>query len=129
LVCPPSLRSTLIFADYSVPSGRTGRIGFKGIASSFYNEKDEGLASVLTRTLLETKQEIPDFLEQYRPEGDAATKLVFEEDSDFEDAAGEEEGGDAWGADGDDDAEDGGGGGWGAAGDDAKAEEPAADDW
>lgn len=129
MVRPPFLRFTLIFANYCVSSGRTGRIGHKGIASSFYNEKDEGLASVLTRTLLETNQDIPDFLEQYRPEGEAATNLVFEEDSDFEDAAGEEEGGDTWGGGGDDDAEDGGGGGWGAGGDDAKEEEPAADAW
>ena len=88
-------------------TGRTGRIGNKGVASSFYSDRDEPLASVLTRTLLETKQVIPDFLESYKPEGEAAVNLKFEADSDFED----EDGGD------DDEGE---GGGWGG-GDDAAA--------
>jgi ATP-dependent RNA helicase DDX3X len=65
--------------------GRTGRIGHRGLASSFYTERDEPIASVLTRTLLETNQEIPDFLESYQPEGEARNKLKFEADSDFED--------------------------------------------
>lgn len=85
--------------------GRTGRIGYKGTASSFYCDRDEPIASVLTRTLLETKQEIPDFLEPYKPEGEAAVNLKFEEDSDFEEegnAADEVEGG-GWGG-GDDEA-------------------------
>ncbi|ORY67364.1 P-loop containing nucleoside triphosphate hydrolase protein [Pseudomassariella vexata] len=63
-------------------AGRTGRIGHKGLATSFYSESDEPLGPLLTLTLLETKQEIPDFLEQYRPEGEAAEKLKFEPDSD-----------------------------------------------
>jgi ATP-dependent RNA helicase DDX3X len=69
----------------------------------------------LTRTLLETKQEVPDFLEQYKPEGEAAVNLKFEADSDFEeeDAA----------------ADDGEGGGWGGGGDEAKGDgEKAAED-
>jgi len=84
-------------------SGRTGRIGHKGLASSFYNERNEDIASVLTRTLLETNQVIPDFLESYVPEGDARKNLKFEADSDWE-------GSDAGGADG---ADGGGGGAWG----------------
>lgn len=79
------------------------------------------MASVLTRTLLETKQEVPDFLQSYIPEGATADNLKFEADSDFEedepadinggddtaggDAGGTEnaengkngDGGDAWG--------------------------------
>jgi ATP-dependent RNA helicase DDX3X len=58
----------------------------------------------LTRTLLETKQEIPDFLESYKPEGDAAVNLKFEADSDFEEDDGGDGGSDA-------------GGGWGAGSD------------
>ena len=66
-------------------AGRTGRIGHRGLASSFYTDRDESIASVLTRTLLETEQQVPDFLESYRPED--AEKLKFEADSDFEDDA------------------------------------------
>ena len=58
------------------------------------------MASVLTRILMETQQDIPDFLEAYKPEGDAAVNLKFEADSDFED--------------GDGGCEAGSGGGWGA---------------
>ena len=89
-------------------AGRTGRIGHRGLATSFYTDRDEPIASVLTRTLLETKQEIPDFLEMYIPEGDARENLKFEADSDFEEYAG-----------GGDENADGGGSGWGAGGDDA----------
>ncbi len=76
-------------------TGRTGRIGHRGLASSFYNDRDEPIASVLTRTLLETDQEIPDFLQSYVPEGASATNLKFEADSDFEEDVGA--GGDAGG--------------------------------
>lgn len=62
---------------------------------------------------METNQEIPDFLEQYVPEGATAENLKFEADSDFEeDMYGS---GGAGGADGADGAD----GGWGAGGDDA----------
>jgi len=40
------------------------------------------MASVLTRTLQETNQDIPDFLEQYKVSD--GRKLQFEADSDFE---------------------------------------------
>ncbi|KAK1758542.1 putative ATP-dependent rna helicase [Echria macrotheca] len=87
--------------EYTHRIGRTGRIGHRGLATSFFTDKDEGMASVLTRTLLETNQTIPDFLEAYVPEGPARENLKFEADSDFE----EDTGGD-----------DGTGGGWGGAG-------------
>ena len=123
--------------EYTHRIGRTGRIGHRGLATSFYTERDEDIASVLTRTLLETGQEIPDFLEPYIPED--KENLHFEADSDFEDQenaggddAGDEEagGGGAWGGGGGDDtpaedtpAEDTGGG-WGGGGD-----TPANDAW
>ncbi|KAB5547177.1 P-loop containing nucleoside triphosphate hydrolase protein [Coniochaeta sp. 2T2.1] len=95
--------------EYTHRIGRTGRIGNTGIASSFYSDRDEPMASVLTRTLMETQQEIPDFLEAYKPEGDAAVNLKFEADSDFEENDGGSDGGEGggWGAgsaNGDDDA-------------------------
>jgi ATP-dependent RNA helicase DDX3X len=79
--------------------GRTGRIGNLGVATSFYNERDADLAEELTKTLMETNQEIPDFLEQFKPDLGEGAELRFEADS------GDEEEG--TGGDGD--------GGWGAA--------------
>ncbi|KAJ4208168.1 hypothetical protein FSOLCH5_004329 [Fusarium solani] len=103
--------------EYTHRIGRTGRIGHRGIATSFFTERDEGMGSVLTRTLLETNQEIPECLEMYLPEGEARTNLKFEADSDFDpnDVAGAgDAGGAAWGT-GDGDGGDGGNGGnaWG----------------
>lgn len=101
-------------------TGRTGRIGNRGLATSFYNERDADIAPVLVKTLLETKQEVPDFLQEHMPEnwdGDVA-KLQFEveEEENGEDA---DAGGGGWGN------EDAGGeaGGWGAQGDSADAGE------
>ncbi|KAL1843933.1 hypothetical protein VTJ49DRAFT_6876 [Mycothermus thermophilus] len=74
--------------EYTHRIGRTGRIGHRGLATSFYSERDEPIASVLTRTLLETNQEIPDFLQQYVPENYTPETLKFEADSDFEEDAG-----------------------------------------
>ncbi|EAA35674.1 DEAD-domain-containing protein [Neurospora crassa] len=107
--------------EYVHRIGRTGRIGHRGLATSFYTERDEDLASVLTRTLLETGQEVPDFLQQYIPED--TQNLHFEADSDFEedvggggdDADGDDAGGGWGGGGGADDAGDNAGGdGWGA---------------
>jgi ATP-dependent RNA helicase DDX3X len=80
-----------------------------GLATSFYNDRDADLAENLTKTLLETHQTIPDFLEQYIPEGFTAdgqgdiNNLKFEADSDYGDdddngGALIEGGNDAWGA-------------------------------
>lgn len=82
---------------------------------SFYSDKDEPMASVLTRTLLETGQEVPDFLQRYVPEGDALTNLKFEADSDFDETEAQGGGDGGWGQDN----EKGGDGGWGGGGDNA----------
>src|SRR5450432_1530936 len=58
--------------------GRTGRIGNLGVATSFYNERDADLAEELTKTLMETNQEIPDFLEQFKPDLGEGAELRFE---------------------------------------------------
>ncbi|KAJ5970587.1 Helicase C-terminal [Penicillium vulpinum] len=65
--------------EYIHRIGRTARIGNEGIATSFYNERDEDLASDLVKILIECKQKIPEFLDEYRPEGDL---LEFDDDSD-----------------------------------------------
>lgn len=111
-------------------SGRTGRIGHKGLATSFYNaDRDEPLASVLVRTFLETNQEVPDFLQPFMPEGDDLENLKWETNSNPEDRpeggaggsgsafggdAGDASGGGAWGAEGGEAP----GNAWGGNGDD-----------
>ncbi|KAH0320330.1 DEAD/DEAH box RNA helicase, partial [Aureobasidium melanogenum] len=72
-------------SEYIHRIGRTGRIGHKGHATSFYNERNEDLAPFLVNILLETDQPVPDFLEGFKPEGG---KADFEDDvTDDEDEA------------------------------------------
>lgn len=118
MICPQlsmvALRSILIALvspklchdSYILNSiGRTGRIGNMGLATSFYNDRDSDLGETLTKTLLETHQVVPDFLEQYIPEGFTAdgagdiNQLKFDADSDEEDENAAESGeGNAGGA-------------------------------
>jgi hypothetical protein len=86
--------------------GRTGRIGNKGLATSFFNERDEDIAEELTKILLETGQPVPDFLQHHAPE--EGTHLKFEADSDSG-----EEGEAAAAEDGENGEGDEAGGGWG----------------
>lgn len=106
--------------EYTHRIGRTGRIGNVGMATSFYNSRDEEsknicyfygdsqltflVAPVLVKTLLETNQLIPDFLAEFVPEGfengegDVNT-LNFEEVEAEDDFGGDQpaDGGDGWG--------------------------------
>lgn len=83
--------------EYVHRIGRTARIGNIGMATSFYNDKNEDIADALTKLLVETKQEIPEFLDGYKPE--EGEDIKFDDDTDEEvDAAGGE---DAWGGGGD----------------------------
>lgn len=76
--------------EYTHRIGRTGRIGNTGLATSFFNDRDEDLGPQLVMTLLETRQKVPDFLEKHVPEGFTAdgtesgdvSKLKFDADSD-----------------------------------------------
>ncbi|KAB8287887.1 hypothetical protein EYC80_010245 [Monilinia laxa] len=118
--------------EYTHRIGRTGRIGNMGLASSFYNTRNEDIAEALVKMLLETRQDIPDFLEAYLPEGftmDGQTgdidTLHFDDDSDGEEQGGENTEGDAnygtaWGADV-------AAAGWGA--DESTEAAPAAGGW
>ncbi|KAI4275520.1 MAG: hypothetical protein LQ337_003163 [Flavoplaca oasis] len=96
------LKHTLHIINYDFPRdineyvhriGRTARIGNIGLATTFYNDKDEAQAEDLVKLMLETGQEIPDFLEGYKPSGE----LDFQDNSDEEATVGANEG-DAWGA-------------------------------
>ncbi|KAL5606352.1 hypothetical protein BROUX41_002769 [Berkeleyomyces rouxiae] len=55
--------------EYVHRIGRTGRIGHRGIASSLFTDRDYDIAPDLARLLLETDQEVPDFLASYLPQG------------------------------------------------------------
>lgn len=86
--------------EYVHRIGRTARIGNKGKATSFYDErKDEELAQPLVNILLESGCKVPDFLEHLIPEGGVAT---FDDDASDDGEAeddGNEEGGAAFGGD------------------------------
>ncbi|KAF2397490.1 DEAD/DEAH box RNA helicase [Trichodelitschia bisporula] len=64
--------------EYTHRIGRTARIGNQGRATSFYNERNADLAPALVKVLLENGQTVPEFLDEFRPEGDG--KPDFESD-------------------------------------------------
>ena len=77
--------------EYVHRIGRTARIGNIGMATAFYNDRNEDIADALTKLLIETNQGIPEFLEGYKPaEGE---DLAFDDDTDEEEGGGDE----AWG--------------------------------
>lgn len=90
--------------EYIHRIGRTARIGNDGVATSFYNDRNDELGEDLVKILTESKQQIPDFLEQYKPED--PQNIDFGDDSDEEGADGGGDG-DGWGIEAV-------GGGWGA---------------
>lgn len=78
-------------------AGRTARIGNEGLATSFYNDKDSDMGPFITKILMETGQPVPEFLEQYKPEGDLnfdEDDLDVDENNDADAATGND---DAWG--------------------------------
>ena len=108
--------------------GRTARIGNEGLATSFYNEKDEAMGPFLTKILMECGQEVPEFLQHFRPEDGV---LNFDEEDELEDDTVEntddgQDGGDGWGGADNKTPDNAGGEAWGAA--DSSASGPA-DTW
>jgi len=65
--------------EYVHRIGRTARVGNKGLATTFYNDKNSEIASDLVKILLECDQEIPDFLQTYKPHD---SNLNFDDDDD-----------------------------------------------
>ena len=51
--------------EYVHRIGRTGRMGNVGLATSFFNENNRNLVRDLMELLTETKQTVPDWLENY----------------------------------------------------------------
>jgi ATP-dependent RNA helicase DDX3X len=79
-------------------SGRTARIGNEGLATSFYNDKDEGMGPFLTKILMETNQEVPEFLQHFKPEDGVLNFNEEEEEPDMVTTDGGPDGGAAWGS-------------------------------
>lgn len=57
--------------EYVHRIGRTGRMGNLGLATSFFNEKNQNLASSLLDLLVEAKQDYPSWLESLAADGKA----------------------------------------------------------
>jgi ATP-dependent RNA helicase DDX3X len=112
--------------EYINRIGRTGRIGHEGSATSFYNDRNEDIAEALVKILMETKHEVPDFLEDYKPIEGALefsdNEELSSDSGDDNDAGGGDGGDDAWGASG------GNTGGDGGFQPDAESGAPAIDD-
>lgn len=100
--------------SYTHRIGRTGRAGWRGVATSFMTERDAPMSEILTKFLIETDQDIPDFLKSYVPVGEAREHLKFESDSDAdEQPATEGSVAAGWGAPGPDTTNVPPGAGWG----------------
>jgi len=99
--------------EYIHRIGRTARIGHQGLATSFYNERNEDIQQELVNVLIECECKVPEFLSHLAPEDG---KIEFDDDTDDEaEAEGEApEGGEgSFGGDAGGVAVDGGA--WGAA--------------
>lgn len=64
--------------EYIHRIGRTGRIGNVGLATSFFNDRNEDIAIDLVKVLMECECEVPEFLEQFKPEDG---QLDFDDDN------------------------------------------------
>ena len=114
--------------EYVHRIGRTARIGNQGLATSFYNERNEDIAQELVNVLVECGQPVPDFLEGYKPEAEAEIDFNDNSDDEAEEGFG---GGDAWGTEAPaEDAAEGADAGFAAdSGFSAEAAPPADDAW
>ena len=68
--------------EYIHRIGRTARIGNQGLATSFYNERNEDISQDLVNTLVECDCEVPEFLQHLVPED--VNNINFDDDSDDE---------------------------------------------
>ncbi|KAF1992322.1 putative DEAD/DEAH box RNA helicase [Aulographum hederae CBS 113979] len=80
--------------EYIHRIGRTARIGNDGLSTSFFNERNEDIAEKLVKVLIESKMEVPDFLQQYMPEN--PDDINWDDNS--QDDPSDDEAKDEWGA-------------------------------
>jgi ATP-dependent RNA helicase DDX3X len=81
--------------EYVHRIGRTARIGNEGLATSFYNERNDDLADDLVKLLIESKQAVPDFLADHAPaEGE---KIEWNDESDSSSSSSKSDDGEAGG--------------------------------
>ena len=66
--------------DYIHRIGRTGRVGNKGMAISFYNDKNKVIAEDLVKEMKKAKQEIPDFLQKFNYDNLSEDNIFFNGD-------------------------------------------------
>nr|POE90087.1 isoform 2 of atp-dependent rna helicase ddx3x [Quercus suber] len=71
--------------EYTHRIGRTARIGHQGLATSFYNDRNEDIAQELVNVLVECECDIPGFLSHLKPED--TNKIDFDDNSEEEEAA------------------------------------------
>lgn len=83
--------------EYVHRIGRTARIGNEGKAISFYNDRNEDIAEDLVKILIESKQEVPDFLDQFKPEDTETIEWRDGTDDESDDGLGGGFGADAGG--------------------------------
>lgn len=74
--------------EYVHRIGRTARIGNEGKATSFYNDRNDDIGEDLVKILLESKQEVPDFLEQFKPEDPGSIEWRDGTDDESDDSLG-----------------------------------------
>ena len=79
--------------EYVHRIGRTARIGHEGLATSFYNDRNEDIAQDLVNVLFECECDVPDFLCHLKPEEGGHPE--FQDDTDDEAEAEDEANGDA----------------------------------
>ena len=73
--------------DYIHRIGRTGRVGNKGKAISFYNDNNKQIGEALVKELKKANQKIPDFLEEF----DYSYGFYNDDDYYYSNAFGDEE--------------------------------------
>ena len=67
--------------EYVHRIGRTARIGHQGLATSLYNDRNEGMAQDLVNVLVECECAVPDFLQHLVPEDG---QIKFDDDTEDE---------------------------------------------